>query len=177
MNRRAMAWALWLRCCALAMLLLAVTGCHHAESLPTGAQATPQPVVIDDSFTELSLGKRVELAYDPTGLLGVDDVRVGKLEFIPSNKEVPSLGLRAGAAWVRFRLARSGRHQNDPLLLELAHTVTDFIDVYTINEDGSSSVARAGDHVPHDGVAPSSTNRSVQKRKLSGVNGITEFAG
>ena len=29
------------------------------------------------------------------------------------------------------------------------------------------------------GVAPSSTNRSVQKRKrkLSGINGITEFAG
>ena len=28
-----------------------------------------------------------------------------------------------------------------------------------------------------NGVAPSSTNRSVQKRKLSGINGITEFAG
>jgi signal transduction histidine kinase/class 3 adenylate cyclase len=143
-----MAWALWLRCCALAMLLFAVAGCHHAESLPTGAQATPHPVVIDDAFEEMSLGKRLELAYDPTGELTVDDVLAGKLSFTRSTKDVPSFGFRKGAEWARVMIDDRRAASREPLRLVFEQPEVARLEVYDV--DGSKVTRRriAGQLVP-----------------------------
>ncbi|MBM4377635.1 MAG: hypothetical protein FJ095_21375, partial [Deltaproteobacteria bacterium] len=41
-------------------------------------RASADTVVVDDAFEEMSLGKHLELAYDPGGELTIDDVLAGK---------------------------------------------------------------------------------------------------
>ena len=68
------------------------------------ARAGAATLVVEPGFTEVTIGKSLEVAYDPTGLLTFDDVRSGKVQFAPSAKDVPNFGYRTGGTWARFAI-------------------------------------------------------------------------
>ena len=107
-------------------------------------------VVLDDTFDEVVIGKHLELAYDPSGALTLDDVLAGKLHFTPSTKSVPSFGYRGGAEWARLTLEDRRAHPRERLVLEHGYAPTDLVELTTVLADGSRTAARAGDHVAHD---------------------------
>jgi signal transduction histidine kinase len=106
------------------------------------------PVVVDDAFQELPLGTHLELAYDPTGALTVEEVLAGELTFAPSAKEVPSFGYRKGAEWARFELDDRRTHARDELRLSLEYGQTDWLEVYDVVGGVVTRKRVAGDQVP-----------------------------
>ena len=115
-------------------------------SLSTGAAA--REVRVDPSFDERELGASLELAYDPGGKLGIDEVIGGALPWTPSTKRVPALGYRAGVEWARVTLDDARAESDEPLVLEHGYGQTDRIEVFEV--EGREVVARglAGDQVP-----------------------------
>ncbi len=113
------------------------------------AAAQARDLVIDEGFSSASLGRRIEVGYDPTLALSLDDVRSGALPFAATTEDVPSFGYRSGAEWVRFTLDDRRGPKRDPLVLELAHPVTDVAEVITETAEGRRVTMRAGDHVDH----------------------------
>ena len=105
--------------------------------------------VVQDGFKSGALGRVVEVAYDATGALSLADVRGGAVPFAATTEDVPSFGYRVGAEWVRFSIDDRRGPGRDPLVLELAHPVTDFADVITESRDGRRVTMRAGDRVDH----------------------------
>jgi signal transduction histidine kinase/DNA-binding response OmpR family regulator len=106
-------------------------------------------VRIDGRFQALSLGKHLELAYDPTGQLTVDDVVAGKLLFEPSKQEVPSFGYRSGTEWARFRVAEEPGVRTEPHVLEVSYPSTDDVQLFRLEGSGAEALGHAGDRIPH----------------------------
>jgi two-component system, NtrC family, sensor kinase len=121
---------------ALVLLVLLVAG-----------RAGAAPVVVGPTFEEAPVGLAMELAYDPTGELTVDDVRAGKIAFEPSHVESPSFGYRDGAEWVRFRIEQERGTPSPDLVLTLPHAITDFATVVAFEDGGRRTAMVAGDHV------------------------------
>ncbi len=128
----------------------------------TARVAHADTVVIDEGFEELSLGKHLELAYDPTGTATLDDVLAGKLQFAPSTKDVPNFGYRGGAEWARVALD-ARRQLSANLVLEQAQGAADFVDAFALGETHEIlSHASSGDHVAPD-------DRSVRHTRFPSV--------
>ncbi len=112
-----------------------------------GRRAGADTVSVDDSFEELSLGKHLELAYDPTGTISIEDVLAGKLQFAPSEKSVPSFGYRKGAEWARVDVI-DRRGNAAPLRVESGYGQSDRLDLFEVEEGRVVHEASVGDHVP-----------------------------
>ncbi len=138
------------------MSVMSVTGCHGAtEAAPRMRSETP-PVLIDDGFTERSLGLDADLLEDKAGTLTLDAVRSPEhaAQFAASSTKVPSFGYTHSAWWARFSLNDERRLPGTEggaggLALTLAHPLTDLAELWCENARGVLLVhARAGDHVP-----------------------------
>ncbi len=119
-----------------------------AAVLALVAHVAAAPVVVDDAFVEARVGTSMELAYDPSGALGVDDVLAGRVRFEPSEKDAPSFGYREGAEWVRLRIDDRRSRPGD-LVLTLGHPITDRIEVTGIDAAGRRFLEVVGDQVPY----------------------------
>jgi len=101
-----------------------------------------------------SPGRALDLAYDPSGTLGIDAVRAGALAFAKSEKDVPSFGYRKGSEWARFGIRDERAAMRDELVLEYGYAASDFVEVHAFGVDAKGSpwheAQRAGDHVPHE---------------------------
>ena len=126
-------------CAVLFTLLLARAG---RASLPEAV------VAVDESFRELPLGRRLELAYDPAASATAEDVIAGKLQFAPSQAEVPSFGYRPGAGWARFTVDDRRRAGAEPLRLVLGYAQADHLECFEVARGAVVRRAVAGDQVP-----------------------------
>ncbi len=107
----------------------------------------------------VSPGRALDLAYDETGALRVEEVRAGALPFARSAKDVPSFGYRKGSEWARFELLDTRPEPRDELVLEYGYAASDLVEVHAFGVDGGGgggggggawhTAQRAGDHVPH----------------------------
>ena len=138
----------WLR--LLFTLLLATMALCH-----TATFAAEPAIVIDDHFTERTIGLNLSILEDPTAQLTLQDVRGTELanQFTPSTKPNPSFGYTKSAYWARFTLddtrSPSQPYANWPLMLTLAYGQTDFAELWCANTQGNVVLQqRAGDHVP-----------------------------
>jgi two-component system NtrC family sensor kinase len=108
------------------------------------------PIVVDDTFTEARVGLSMDLAYDRTGALTVDDVLAGKVLFAPSTKIAPGFGYRGGVEWARVHVDDRRAVPNE-LVLEQAQGLTDVLEVWSLDASGAvHALRRAGDHVPRE---------------------------
>ncbi|NEQ75509.1 MAG: response regulator [Okeania sp. SIO2C9] len=60
------------------------------------------PVILTDENTKYPLGLHLEIFEDQTRELTIEDVV--NQEFTPSNQNIPNLGVKTSAIWVRFRV-------------------------------------------------------------------------
>ena len=104
-------------------------------------------LVLTDDFSEARIGGKVEVAYDESDALPFDAVRAEAIAFAPSTKEVPNFGYRAGAEWARLSLD-DRRTEKTPLVLDLAYTITDRLEVF-VERNGAVTSFVAGDHTDH----------------------------
>ncbi len=137
----------WLRL-LFALLFTTVGLCHSA------AFAAEPAIVIDDQFTERTIGLNLSLLEDPTAQLTLQDIRRAEFanKFTRSTKPNPSFGFTQSAYWARFILddARSSSrpHADLPLMLTLAYAQTDFAELWCANKEGFVLLEQsAGDHV------------------------------
>jgi signal transduction histidine kinase/CheY-like chemotaxis protein len=121
---------------AVIALLLFGTGRVGAET-----------VVLDDTFSEQSLGRHLELGYDSTGQLSVDEVARGAVSFVPSEKDVPTFGYRKGAEWARVSIEDRREHRST-LRVENGYGQSDRLDLYEVIAGRVAHRSSAGDHVP-----------------------------
>ena len=133
----------------LTLFLATLALCH------TAAFAAQPAIVIDDQFTERTIGLNLSILEDPTAQLTLQDVRGTELanQFTPSTKENPGFGFTKSAYWARFTLedARSSGRPSSalPLVLTLAFAPTDLAMLWCTNKQGAIVVEqRTGNHVP-----------------------------
>ena len=122
-------------------ITLAAAGCAH-EARPDAPEVRG-PVRVENGFDELALGTKIDVAFDATSALTLDDVRAGKLAFEPSHDAVPSRGLHPGTFWAKVTIDDT-RSPPQPLVLEQRYAQSD---VVTVHEEGAAS-QQSGDHVP-----------------------------
>ena len=114
----------------LTLLLATLALCH------TAVFAAEPAIVIDDQFTERTIGLDLSILEDPTAQLTLQDIRSAEFanQFTPSTKPNPSFGYTKSAYWARFTLDDT-RSPNQPyvdwpLMLTLAYAQTDFAELW-----------------------------------------------
>jgi signal transduction histidine kinase len=132
----------------LALVWATLAMCH------TAAIATQPAIVIDDQFTERTIGLDLSFLEDPTAKLTLQDVRGAELanQFTPSTKPNPSFGFTKSAYWARFALEDTRNinhaHSDLPLILTLAYAQTDFAELWCVNKQGVIELnQQTGDHI------------------------------
>jgi signal transduction histidine kinase/CheY-like chemotaxis protein len=105
------------------------------------------PVILDESFREVTLGAHLDLAVDPTGVVTIDQVVAGVLDFQASTAAVPNVGFRGGALWARMRVD-GVRAASMPVVLVLDYPPLDELRVFTRTAEGVHETARLGDTLP-----------------------------
>jgi hypothetical protein len=137
---------LWLM---LTLLLATLTLSHPA------AFAAEPAIVIDEHFTERSIGLDLSILEDSTAQLTLQDIRSAEYsnQFTPSTKPNPSFGYTQSAYWVRFTLNDirnpSRPYADLPLMLTLSQAQTNLAELWCANQQGDLVVQqRVGDHVP-----------------------------
>ena len=130
------------------LLLATMALCH------TATFAAEPAIVIDDQFTERAIGLDLSIYEDKTTQFTLQDIRRAEIatQFSPSTKLNPSFGYTKSAYWARFTLedarSPSSPYANWPLMLTLAYTLTDLVELWCANKQGAEIVyQRAGDHV------------------------------
>ncbi len=111
------------------------------------SRASARDLIIENGFDEVPLGEFLELAYDPSGALTLDDVVAGALPFAASHREVPTFGYRSGTEWARLRVV-DVRNVRGSLVLEHGYGLTDLLELNELEGPRVIRRTRAGDHVP-----------------------------
>ena len=111
------------------------------------AQAAPLALELGEGFSSAIVGRSLDLALDVPGTASLDEVLAGKVQFTPSEKDVPSFGYRHGVEWAHLRVTdlRSGAGS---LVLEHGYGLTDSIELFEVEGGRVLRHARLGDHVP-----------------------------
>ena len=111
------------------------------------AQAAPLALKLGEGFSSAIVGRSLDLALDVPGTASLDEVLAGKVQFTPSEKDVPSFGYRHGVEWAHLRVTdlRSGAGS---LVLEHGYGLTDTIELFEVEGGRVLRHARLGDHVP-----------------------------
>ena len=69
------------------------------------AQAAPLALKLGEGFSSAIVGRSLDLALDVPGTASLDEVLAGKVQFTPSEKDVPSFGYRHGVEWAHLDIA------------------------------------------------------------------------
>jgi len=135
--------------------------------------ASAGTIVIDDAFEEMSLGKHLELAYDPTGELTIEDVLAGKLQFTPSTKDVPNFGYRKGAESARVFIDDRRAPLQDALRVVFEQGQVDRLEVFDVVDGVIGRRRLAGDQVPRRQWGTEVTRMPTFALKRGGAPGAT----
>lgn len=133
-------------------------------SLAPASDATPSPsaavVQIDDTTGYIDLGLALSYLEDPTGELGIDDVRSAPFRerFQPSQRATPAFGFTASAYWLRVELGSALTHRTQRLL-EIAYPPLQHIDLY-VQDNGAGGAL----HHQAGGMATPATQRALLHR-------------
>ncbi|NET41872.1 hybrid sensor histidine kinase/response regulator, partial [Okeania sp. SIO2B3] len=85
------------------------------------------PVILTDENTKYPLGLHLEIFEDQTRELTIEDI-VDR-EFTPSNQNIPNLGVKTSAIWVRFRV-KNQASVTQKWILSLNDTRAGTVDFY-----------------------------------------------
>ncbi len=96
-----------------------------------------QPFVYDNNKTESQyIGKSFSILVDTTCDLNVLEVKDSPA-FVQSRDEIPNLGYTSASVWVKFTIQNNT--PENKILLELHSPLTDRVELFTPNNDGSMS--------------------------------------
>ncbi len=106
------------------------------------------PVTLDKDPNALKIAQNLEFLYDETGTFTIDQIRATKssLEWQKNTHDVLNLGYKLGDVWARFSL-EDRRKKTGEILMELAQSQTDKIEVFVFEGSNLISSQVAGDHV------------------------------
>jgi signal transduction histidine kinase/CheY-like chemotaxis protein len=110
-------------------------------------------VILTDDRGDYALGTHLAILEDPSGALSIEQVMTGEHEsatgttFTPSKSETPGFGFTPSAYWVHVQLDRQTQ-QESTWLLEFGYAPMQWIDVYTVAEDGRITHQRGGNGLP-----------------------------
>ncbi|MCC6577069.1 MAG: GHKL domain-containing protein [Flavobacteriales bacterium] len=93
------------------------------------------------------LGRKVGVFVDSTAGMDVREV-LSRGHFVPSDREVPNLGVSAAATWFRLRIVNNGTVA-DPVLL-IQYPEIEEVDVYALAGDSVIDLAHVGQRRPQD---------------------------
>jgi signal transduction histidine kinase len=98
---------------------------------------------------EQPVGRQMQLFYDPSGDMSLDQVVAADArgEFQPSTIDIPSLGYRTGATWVRFDIVNSSLGQVQRWL-HANWIFQQYYTVYLVKPDGSHQTLTNGTETP-----------------------------
>lgn len=124
----------------LCLSLLVFSGVVHS-----GQQS---PIEFSSSVKQ-PVGRQMRVYYDPSGEMLLEQVVAAdeRGEFQPSTVEIPSLGYRTGATWVRFDFINSSQHQVQRWL-HANWPFQQYYTVYLIKPDGSLRTLTSGTETP-----------------------------
>lgn len=108
-----------------------------------------EPIVVDDQFQRLVIGKYLEYYEDKTGELTIEDVSKPEFEkqFIKSNVDKPNFGYTDSVYWIRFQLDSKVSEKKE-FLLEHSYPILDNIQFFIFKKDNTWFVKQTGDHFP-----------------------------
>jgi len=135
------------RCARLALLMLAATmvsALAHAQ--PTQALHT---VVLDDRLAPIDLWPHVQVLFDDTQELGIDQVLRQPQSFTTPTTAARTLGLRSDAVWLRIPV-RAASGGNGLWVLDIDYPVINRVDVFLVSEGQVAHLGRMGNLLPTD---------------------------
>ncbi|MEM7183149.1 MAG: 7TM diverse intracellular signaling domain-containing protein [Spirochaetota bacterium] len=90
-----------------------------------------RPVVLEESFQSLTIGKYLEYYEDKEGKLSIEDVTSPEFQtkFQKSKQHKPGFGITASAYWVKFAISSRLRKKKQ-LILEHSYPLVDEVDFY-----------------------------------------------
>lgn len=103
------------------------------------------PVIFSGNTPPFLIGKSTEWLEDKDGHLLITDV-AKRNDFVASKLDVPNFGLTTSAYWLHFILQNNT--PDDELLLDVDQPLTDEVDLYVSNDDGTWHHQAAGDFLP-----------------------------
>ena len=126
-----------LRCVAVLYFCFVAAGLYAAA-----------PVVINDGFESVGLGRHLELFEDTAKRYSIDDISSPFFseKFTPSVSENPNFGYTRSAIWARF-FVRNDTARDIEWLLELPQPFVDHVDFFVLSEDGRMAF-KTGDMHP-----------------------------
>ncbi len=106
-------------------------------------------VILDKNSSEVPLGLHLEILEDREKRMSFKDVQKTENEHMwKQNKSpVPNFGFSDSAYWLRFEISNPTLKKDDRIL-EIAFPPIDYLDFYSIKEDGNYSVTKTGDRRP-----------------------------
>jgi two-component system, sensor histidine kinase LadS len=123
---------------AIAVLLivaLSATKAHAADA-----------VVVDPSFSQITLDRQVDVLEDASGHMDFDAVRNANA-FKPAPEVGTNFGFTRSAWWLRFTLSNPGDHDYQALLRE-DYPLIDYLDLWAEHDDGAWRSTATGDRTP-----------------------------
>jgi len=108
-----------------------------------------EPIVVDDNFQRLVLGKYLEYYEDKTGQLTIEEVSKPEFEnkFFKSDVDKPIFGFTDSVYWFRFRMD-SNVSEKKEFLLEHSYPLIDDIQFYSFEKGKVWEMKQTGDHFP-----------------------------
>jgi diguanylate cyclase len=103
-------------------------------------------VVVNETQSEYNLGRELEILHDKEGSISIESAIVAS-QWQPSLQDSISLGLSDDDWWFRFD-ATSAARKEQLLLIELAYTSLDYINVYFVDNGEIIQHFDMGDHNP-----------------------------
>lgn len=103
-------------------------------------------VIVNDTQSEYSLGRELEIIHDKDGSVTIESAMTAT-QWQPSMQDSVSLGLSSDNWWFRFD-ATSTAPKEQLLLIELAYTSLDYINVYLVDNGEIVQHFDMGDHYP-----------------------------
>ncbi|WP_426586713.1 7TM diverse intracellular signaling domain-containing protein, partial [Dapis sp. BLCC M229] len=108
-------------------LLCLLISVSHSYAQNNNLEHLDNVVVLNDNIQKYPLGLHLEIFEDKTRKLTIEDVV--NQEFTLSNKNVPNLGIKTSAIWVRFRV-KNQASLTQKWILSLNDTRTGTVDFY-----------------------------------------------
>ena len=118
-------------------------------SLIAGRAAAQRPLDVASDLRGIWLGAYSTLLEDPSGKLGLADVRnpMYAARFQPTHDDAPNFGFTSSAYWVRVQVDNSSSEAR-AWLLEVAHPQLDHVTLFVPRGPGGYEVRATGDMLP-----------------------------
>ncbi len=128
-------------------LILAVFFIFSATA--THAHRPFVPVILDKEFSNMSLGRHLEILVDEKRQWTLEKILAPDFpgQFTSSTSKTLNFGFSNAAYWIRFSL-KNTLHTEKNLLLEVAFPLIDHVDLHTPNSDLQYTKRQAGEIIP-----------------------------